>query len=207
MDMKFSGKDTESTWRGYDFDTPASFAQTGSMGRPGVGRVREVDAEFPIGKRCINADQPGGYPQRKAFAQTAATTVVHRIGRGVYDYGLGGAEGGAEGGSVMQRSFKGGALQSLGASSGRPGGPDGIFTDAALHDSIKADAMSSVAQPGRTGLLGQGFHAPQSPRIGSRLGDSARGPPDLVGLPFAGVLPVPAALQQKLQLQQQQQQQ
>ena len=93
-DMAFAGKDTESTWRGYDFDHPSSFTQTGPLGRSGSGRLKEVDAEFPIGKRFeVNPKQAPGvlYPQRSSL-QESMRMQSHRVHEKVYDFS-GGSDG------------------------------------------------------------------------------------------------------------------
>ena len=91
-EMAFAGKDTESTWRGYDFDAPSSYTQTGTLGRAGTGRLREVDAEFPIGKRMeLNPRQAPGilYPQRSSL-QESMRVQAHRVHEKVYAYGSAG---------------------------------------------------------------------------------------------------------------------
>lgn len=72
MNMAHSGRDTASSWRGYDFDGE------GTLSRTATGRIREIDAEFPVGKRVE------GYAQRKSVEATAASTVRHRIPGNVY---------------------------------------------------------------------------------------------------------------------------
>ena len=67
--------------------------QVGSR-RPGVGRVREVDAEFPIGKRQEEDPQrqPGKLYTHKGSFDVTKRTTVHRVQEGVYDY-KGGKDG------------------------------------------------------------------------------------------------------------------
>ena len=91
-DMAFAGKDTESTWRGYDYDAPGSFTQTGPLGRAGTGRLKEVDAEFPVGKRMeLNPRLAPGvfYPQRSSLEESMRVQT-HRVPERVYSYGPGG---------------------------------------------------------------------------------------------------------------------
>jgi len=92
FDMAFAGKDTASTWRGYDFDAAESYTQTGTLGRAGTGRLREVDAEFPVGKRMeVNPRQAPGilYPQRSSLEESMRVQS-HRVHEKVYSYSSGG---------------------------------------------------------------------------------------------------------------------
>ena len=71
FNMAFAGMDTASHRQGFDFDPQSSFTKTAT------GRVREVDAEFPIGKRVGSV-----YPQNIPSAKTTRHVVPHTI----YDY-------------------------------------------------------------------------------------------------------------------------
>ena len=170
LDMAFAGKDTESTWRGYDYDAPASFSQTGPMGRAGTGRLREVDAEFPIGKRYeVNPRAAPGvlYPQRSSL-QESMRVQSHRVQGRVYDY------------------------------SGA-GGSDGVFTDQALLDTVRPSLTGGpgavLSRPAQEGFaVPQGTLAGRNrygqaafpPHIGEQLGKTYRRP--------AEVAPVDAAV-------------
>ena len=166
LDMAFAGKDTESTWRGYDFDAPASFSQTGPMGRAGSGRLREVDAEFPIGKRFeVNPRQAPGvlYPQRSSLEESMRVQS-HRVHGRVYDYGSGGGGGGG----------------------------DGVFTDGPLLDTVRPSLTGGpgavLSRPAQEGFaVPQGTLAGRNrygqaafpPHIGEQLGKTYRRPAEV----------------------------
>jgi len=117
FNMAFAGMDTASTWRGYDFDPASSFAQTGPCGRPGVGRVKEIDAEFPYGKRMEEDPKraPGKlYSQRGSLEESSERMTIHRIQGRVYDY------------------------------AGGEAGKDGVFSDAPLLDRVRPSHMEQV---------------------------------------------------------------
>jgi hypothetical protein len=144
LDMAFAGKDTASTWRGYDFDGKESFGETGPVGRAGSGRVREVDAEFPVGKRFeVNPRAAPGvlYPQRSSL-QESYRVATHRVSGRVYDYR----------GS---------------------GGSDGVFTDAPLLDAVRPAVTGGPAAV-LSKPQEEGFAVPHSTLVGrNRYGQAA----------------------------------
>ena len=174
--MAFSGKDTESTWRGYDFDPPHSFGATGPMGRPGAGRLAEVDAEFPVGKRMEANPRraPGVLYSQRGSLEESMRVQSHRVSGKVYDYS--------------------------GAA-----GSDGVFTDGPLLDTVRPTLTAGpLAPPPRPAAEGYGL--PQSStagrnrygqaafpgHIGEQLGSTYRRPaevapvaPDLASTAFA----------------------